>query len=72
MVNLKNPDLDLIRSILLECGYFGFMIHFWILPKKRKIHFWIQESVFGFSQKSAPYMSNLEARCSIRNLMALL
>ena len=71
MVNLKKPDLDLIRSILLECGYFGFMIRFWILPKKRKIHFWIQESVFGFSQKNAPYMSNLETRCSIRNLMPL-
>ena len=51
VVNLKNPDLDLIRSILLECGYFGFMIRFWISPKKRKIRFWIQESVFGFSQK---------------------
>ena len=22
VMNLKNPDLDLIRSILLECGYF--------------------------------------------------
>ena len=55
MVNLKKPDLDLIRSILLECGgYFGFMIRFWILPKKRKMHFWIQESVFGFSQKTHP------------------
>ena len=41
MVNLKNPDLDLIRSILIECGYFGFMIRFWISPKKRKILFWI-------------------------------
>ena len=54
MVNLKNPDLDLIRSILLECGYFGLMIRFWILSKKRKIHFRIQESVFGFSQKTHP------------------
>ena len=26
VTNLKNPDLDLFRSILLECGYFGFMM----------------------------------------------
>ena len=26
VVNFKNPDLHLIQSILLECGYFGFMI----------------------------------------------
>ena len=39
MTNLENQDL--IRSILLECGYFGFMIRFWILQteKKRKIRF---------------------------------
>ena len=42
VVNLRNPDLDLVRSILLECG---FMIRFWISPKKHKIRFWIQESV---------------------------
>ena len=51
VVNLKNPELHLIRSILLECGYFGFIICFWISPKKRKIRHWIQESVFGFSKK---------------------
>ena len=50
VVNLKNPDIDLIRSILLEYG-------FWISPKKRKIRFWIQESFFGFSQKNAPLVS---------------
>ena len=33
VMNLKNPDLDLIPSILLECGYFGFMIRLWISPK---------------------------------------
>ena len=53
-MKLKNPDLDLIRSMLLECGYFGFMIRFWISPKKRKIRVWIQESVFGFSHKNTP------------------
>ena len=33
-MNLKNPDLDLIQSVLIECGFFGFMIRFWISPKK--------------------------------------
>ena len=50
VVNLKNPDLDLIQSILLEYG-------FWISSQKRKIRFWIQESFFGFSQKNAPLVS---------------
>ena len=34
VVNLKNPDLDLSQSNLLEWGYFGFMTRFWISPKK--------------------------------------
>ena len=33
VMNLKNPDLDLIRSILLECGYFAFMIR----QRKREV-----------------------------------
>ena len=33
-VNLKNPDLDLIQRIHPECGFYGFMIRFWICPKK--------------------------------------
>ena len=32
--NLKNPDLDLIRKIHPECGFYGFMIQIWIFPKK--------------------------------------
>ena len=52
IMNLKNPDLDLIWRIHSECGFFRFMIRFWILvKKKRKIRFWIQESGFEFSQK---------------------
>ena len=39
IVNLKNPDLDLIRRIHPENH--GFMIRFWICPKKHKIRFWI-------------------------------
>ena len=34
IVNLKNPDLDLIRKIHPECGFYGFMIQIWIFPKK--------------------------------------
>ena len=41
-MTLKNPDLDLIRSILLECGYFGFMIRFGFRQNNAK-------SVFGFN-----------------------
>ena len=48
VVNLKNPDLDLIRSILLE-------YQVWISPKKRKIRFWIQESFSGFPKKTHPW-----------------
>lgn len=51
--NLENLDLALIQSILLECGYLGFMIGFWISPKNYKICFWVQESVFRFHQKNA-------------------
>ena len=36
IVNLKNPDLDLIRRINPECGLYGFMIWIWILPKKTR------------------------------------
>ena len=28
IVNLKNPDLDLIRRIHPECGFYGFTIRF--------------------------------------------
>ena len=44
VVNLKNPDLDWIRRIHPGCEFYGFMIRFWICPKKRKIHFWIWKS----------------------------
>ena len=42
VTNVKNPELDLIRSIFLECEYFGFVIRFWI-RQKNPINF-----VFGF------------------------
>ena len=54
IVNLKNPDLYLIRRIHPECGFYGFMIRFWICPKKREIRFWIRKSGLGFSQTYAP------------------
>ena len=34
IVNLSNPDLDFIRRIHSESGIYGFMIRFWICPKK--------------------------------------
>ena len=34
IVNLKNLDLYLIRGIHPECGFYGFMIRFWICPPK--------------------------------------
>ena len=53
IVNLKNPDMYLIRRIHPEFLW----IHdpFLDLPKKnRKIRFWIRKPAFGFSQKNAP------------------
>ena len=60
IVNLKNPDLDLIRRIHPECRFYGFMIRFWICLKKRKIRFWISKSGFGFSPKNAPSESTFQ------------
>ena len=45
-MNLKDPDLDLIRRIHPECGFYGFMIRFWI-----------RKSGFGFSPKNTPYFN---------------
>ena len=41
ILNLKNPDLDLIRRIHPESVFYGSMIRFWTCPKNSK-------SVFGF------------------------
>ena len=43
IANLKNPDFDLIRRIHPECGFYGFMIRFWI-----------RKSGFGFPKKTLP------------------
>ena len=63
IVNLKNPDLDLIRRIHPECGFYKFMIRFWICPKTLKIRFCIRKSGFGFGnpyldfpEKTHPYI----------------
>ena len=45
----QNPVFDLIRRIHKESGFNGFMIRFWICPKKRKIQFWIRKSWIWFS-----------------------
>ena len=39
------------KNPLTERGFYGFMIRFWICPKKRKIRVWIRKSRFGFSQE---------------------
>ena len=62
-MNVKNPDLDLIRRSHPECGFYEFMIRFWICPKTLKIRFWIRKSGFGFGnpyldfpEKTHPYI----------------
>ena len=61
IVNLKNPDFDFIRRIHPECGFYGFMIRFWICPQKtqnpfldfpEKTHPNIHASSNGVSKKS--------------------
>ena len=53
-----NPDLELMRRIHPEGGFYGFMIRFWISPppqKKGNIGFWIRKSGFAFPpQKNTP------------------
>ena len=44
--DFQNPVFDLIRRIHKESVFNGFMIRFWICPKKRKIQFWIRKSWF--------------------------
>ena len=54
------------ESTQLECGFYGFMIRFWICPKKRKIRFWIPNSRFGFSKKTHPKWARKQlCTCSI-------
>ena len=63
-VNLKNPDLYLIRGIHPKRGLSGFMIRAWNTPpppppkktkkKERKIRFWTRKSGLGYSNKNAP------------------
>ena len=54
-MNLKNPDLDLIRRIHPEGGFCGFMIRFWICQKKNKNPFLDSEIRIWISPpKNAP------------------
>ena len=54
IVNLKNPDLDLIRRIHPERGFYGFMISFWICPKNAKYVFGFGNSHLDFPKKTHP------------------
>ena len=51
IVNLKNPDLDLIRRIHPQRGFYGFMIRFWICPKNAKYVFGFGNSHLDFPKK---------------------
>ena len=53
-MNLKNPDLDLIRRIHPECGFYRFMIRFWICPKNAKSVFGSRNPDLDFPQKTHP------------------
>ena len=54
--NPKNMNSGSIHWILVECGFLGFIIPFWIFPKKRKIPVWIQNPNSDFYQRSAPFV----------------
>ena len=54
IMNLKNPDLNLIRRIHPECGFYRFMIRFWICPKKAKSVFGSRNPDLDFPQKTHP------------------
>ena len=52
-MNLKNPDLDLIPRTHPECGFYGFMIRFWICPKNAKSVFGLGNPDLDFPKKRA-------------------
>ena len=54
VVNLEHPDLDLIRRIHPECGFYGFMIRFWICPKNANSIFGFGNPDLDFPQKTHP------------------
>ena len=54
IVNLKNLDLDLIRRIHPECGFYGFMIRLWICPKNANSVFGFGNTDLDFPPKNAP------------------
>ena len=56
IVNLKNLDLYLIRRIHPECGFYGFLIRFWICPKNAK-------SVFRFGKPDLDFPKKTHPKC---------
>ena len=50
-MKLKYPDLDLIRRIQPECGFYGFMIRFWICSQKAKSVFGLGNPDLNFPKK---------------------
>ena len=45
------PVLDMIQRIHLSCGSFGSIIHFWILVKKRNVHFGLKIQIWILVKK---------------------
>ena len=50
----KYPVLDMIQRIHLRCGSFGSIIRFWVLVKKRNIHFRIKNLDLDFNKETLP------------------
>ena len=61
-MNLKNPDLNLIRRIHPECGFYRFMIRFWICQKNAKSVFGSRNPDLDFSPKDAPCLVRAPSR----------
>ena len=58
IVNLKNSNLDLIQRIHSRCGFYGFMIRFWIClrnaPSVKLLAKYVIEDVYKTWTPSTP------------------
>ena len=66
IAKLKNPDLDLIRRIHPECGFYRFMIRFWICPKKANSVFGFGNSDLDFPKKTHPSFQPMRPTVGLR------
>ena len=64
-VNLRSPDLDFIRRIHPESGFYGFMIPFWTLPQKTQNPFLDSEiRIWIFPKQTHPLEVNKDHKCT--------